>query len=271
MYSINVFLTFSLSELGMIRFWIKHRREHKSWLRDLSIHATGFILCFSILCVMIVEKLRQGAWITLVITFLCVALCFLIKRHYENVRLKVRELDKVFENIPASVPAGSPMEFDSKKPTAVILVSSYNGLGIHIYLNLFRLFPGAFKNVIFSSVAMVDSEFFKDPEQLRHLEEKTKAMLQKYVDFSEKTGTPARYEYRLGTDVVESVSELCLEISGKYSHVVFFAGELVFEKTQWYHKILHNETAYAVLRRIRFTGLPMVMIPARISSAAARA
>jgi amino acid transporter len=31
MYSINVFLTFSLSNLGMARFWIQHRKEHKDW------------------------------------------------------------------------------------------------------------------------------------------------------------------------------------------------------------------------------------------------
>ncbi len=267
MYSINVFLTFSLSELGMIRFWVKHRKEQKTWLRDLSVHLTGFILCFSILCVMIFEKLKEGAWITLVITFFCVALCFLIKKHYENVRLKVSELDKSFENLPMPSSHQEMVEFDPKKPTAAILVSNYSGLGIHILLNIFRLFPNAFKNVIFATVATVDSDFFKGSEQLKLLTERSEAMLQKYVDFAKGMGIPARYEHHLGTDVVESVSELCVEISKKYSHVVFFAGELVFEKTQWYHKILHNETAYAVLRRIRFAGLPMVMVPARIADA----
>ncbi len=28
MYSINVFLTFSLSNLAMVRYWVRHRREH---------------------------------------------------------------------------------------------------------------------------------------------------------------------------------------------------------------------------------------------------
>lgn len=265
MYSINVFLTFSLSELGMIRFWIRHRKEHKTWLRDLSIHLTGFILCFSILCVMVFEKLKEGAWITLVITCLCIVLCFLIKKHYENVRLQVAKLDHAFENLPSGAPRQQAVEFDPEKPIAVILVSNYSGLGVHILLNIFRLFPGAFRNVIFASVATVDSEFFKETEQLKRLSERTESMLRQYTDFSEKIGIPARYEYHLGTDVVEAVSELCVEISKRYPHVVFFAGELVFEKTQWYQRLLHNETAYAVLRRIRFAGLPMVMVPARIT------
>ena len=41
MYSINVFLTFSLSNLGMSRFWIKHRKEHADWYKHLPVHLVG--------------------------------------------------------------------------------------------------------------------------------------------------------------------------------------------------------------------------------------
>ena len=95
---------------------------------------------------------------------------------------------------------------------------------------------------------------------------RTKESLQRYVDMAQKMGIPAESEFRIGTEVVESISDLCVEVSKKYAHTVFFAGELVFERPQWYHRILHNETAYAILRRIRFAGLPMVILPIRISS-----
>lgn len=265
MYSINVFLTFSLSQLGMIRFCIRHRGTERTWLRDLAIHGVGFILCFSILWVMIAEKFTEGAWLTLVITLLCIALCFVIKRHYDNVRKQIVEIDRAFSHLHSLPDTPKKVEFDPQKPTAVILVGGYSGLGIHIFLNIFRLFPNTFKNVLFISVTTVDSEFFKESGELHHMNEKTRAMLDKYVRFSEKMGVPARAEYKAGTDVVEAVSHLCVEIAQKYSHAVFFVGELVFERTQWYHRILHNETANAILRRIRFAGLPMVMIPARIS------
>ena len=265
MYSINVFLTFSLSEMGMIRFWIRHRKVEKTWKRDMMIHATGFILCFSILCVMVIEKFREGAWLTLVITCLCIALCFVIKRHYENVRRQIVEIDRTFSHFHSLPKASGRTEFDPEKPTAVILVGGYSGLGIHILLNIFRLFPNTFKNVVFISITAVDSEFFKESGELSHMNEKTRAMLDKYIRFAEKIGISARSEYKAGTDVVESVSKLCVEISKKYAHSVFFVGELIFEKTQWYHRVLHNETANAIMRRTRFAGLPMVMIPARIS------
>lgn len=65
MYSLNVFLTFTLSQLGMIRFWTRGRRI-REWLnRDLLVHGVGFVLCASILGIMIIEKFSEGAWITL--------------------------------------------------------------------------------------------------------------------------------------------------------------------------------------------------------------
>ncbi len=263
MYSVNVFLTFSLSEVGMVGFWFKNRKTQPTWKKDILIHGIGFVLCFSILWVMVIEKFRQGAWVTAVITFACIGLCFLIRRHYFRVALKIKDIDAAFENLPA-VSGKTQLKFDPEAPTAVILVGGYSGLGIHILLNIFRHFPATFKNVIFLTVGVVTSEFFKGGDHLENLSQKTQRALGNYVSFSEKAGIPARAEYQIGAEVVETASELCVEVAKKYSHAVFFAGELVFEKPQWYHRILHNETAYAILRRIRFAGLPMVILPIRI-------
>lgn len=263
MYSVNVFLTFSLSQLGMIRFWFHSRKNQNHWKRELLIQAVGFLLCFSILIVMIFEKFREGAWLTMVITFLCISFCFLIRRHYYRVAKKILEIDRTFENLPAPPPAMIP-EFDAEDPTAVILVGGYSGLGIHILLNIFRIFPASFKNVVFLSVGIVTSDFFKGGDPVEELTEKTGEMLNRYVEFSKGMGIAARSEYRIGTEVVQTVAELSLEVAQKYPRAVFFAGEIVFEKPQWYYGMLHNETAYAIQRRIRFAGLPVVILPIRI-------
>lgn len=265
MYSVNVFLTFSLSQAGMIRFWFDNRKEQSAWKKEILIHGVGFILCFAILCVMVVEKFREGAWLTVLLTFGCIILCFLIRKHYYNVIKKIKDIDKAFENLPA--PAGDSSQdlaFDSEQPTAVILVGGYSGLGIHILLNIFRHFPDTFKNVIFLSVGVITSDFFKGAHPIETLTKKTSDTLKHYVDFAHKMGIPSVSEFKIGAEVVEAASNLCVEVSQKYGHCVFFAGELVFEKPQWYHRILHNETAYAILRRIRFAGLPMVILPIRI-------
>jgi hypothetical protein len=48
------------------------------------------------------------------------------------------------------------------------------------------------------------------------------------------------------------------------THAVFFAGELVFDEPRWYDRLLHNETAYAIQRRLRFAGVPVVILPVRL-------
>ena len=85
MYAINVFLTFSISEFGMSRFFYKNRATEKEWKRHIPIHLTGLILCSTILTITIYEKLGQGGWLTLFLTSALVGLCFLIHKHYEGV------------------------------------------------------------------------------------------------------------------------------------------------------------------------------------------
>src|SRR5262249_46591177 len=87
MYPINVFLTFTLTELGMSRYWIRtrHQPEHKRWRRNLAIHGTGLTMCLSILIVSIVEKFTEGGWLTVVVTSGFIALAFAIKKHYLRV------------------------------------------------------------------------------------------------------------------------------------------------------------------------------------------
>jgi amino acid transporter len=261
MYSVNVFLTFSLSEAGMVGFWYRNRKKEPTWKKDILVHGTGLVLCSLILVMMIAKKFMHGAWVTAVITGICIFLCFIIRRHYYSVAKKIRDLDKVFSDLPITEEK-APV-FDPQKPTAVILVGGYSGLGKHIFLNIFRHFRDTFKNVLFITVGVATSDFFKG-HHVGTLKTKTEESLANYVLFSAKMGVPASYEYKMGAEVVETASELCVEVAQKYPRAVFFAGELVFEEPKWYHRVLHNETAYAILRRIRFAGLPMVILPIRI-------
>ncbi len=112
MYSINVFLTFSLSEFGMSKFWIQHRKEHaKDWKRHLPVHLTGLTLCLTILSVTVAEKFGEGGWLTLVITGLLFGLCHLIKRHYNLVVEAIRALDREF---PAPEEVGGRSKLHSR-------------------------------------------------------------------------------------------------------------------------------------------------------------
>jgi L-asparagine transporter-like permease len=73
MYSINVFLTFSLSMFGMARSYLKKRREARLWKRRFALFTVGFLLCVTILAITSVEKFAEGGWITLAVTGALVA------------------------------------------------------------------------------------------------------------------------------------------------------------------------------------------------------
>jgi hypothetical protein len=65
--------------------------------------------------------------------------------------------------------------------------------------------------------------------------------------------------------VVDELEDLCLQASRDFSQSVFFAGKIVFERERWYQKLLHNETAFAVQRRLQWAGKAMVILPARLT------
>jgi amino acid transporter len=59
MYSINVFLTFSLSQFGMMLFFIRHGDTDKAWKRHITAHIVGLIFCLTILIVTVVIKFEE--------------------------------------------------------------------------------------------------------------------------------------------------------------------------------------------------------------------
>jgi amino acid transporter len=101
MYSINVFLTFSLSQFGMAKFFFQNRHKDKAWARHIVIHLIGLILCVTILIVTVYEKFGEGGWVTLVITSILIGLCYLIRGHYLKVRKGVRQFEEILSSLPA--------------------------------------------------------------------------------------------------------------------------------------------------------------------------
>lgn len=47
----NVFVTFSLTELGMARHWMRNRHKESKWKSQLAIHGIGLLMCLCILFV----------------------------------------------------------------------------------------------------------------------------------------------------------------------------------------------------------------------------
>ena len=264
MYSINVFLTFSLSQMAMMRYWVKNRGRYRAWWRHGSVHLIGFVLCFSILLINIFEKFTEGGWITMIITAALIVFCFIIKHHYNKVRSHLQRLDEVLENLPGLPEPARQEKLDQKKPTAVLLVGNYAGLGIHSFLSIHRLFPGHFKNFIFLSVSVIDAGTLKGADEIEVGREQTKQALLRYAELARRFGYAADYRMEVGTEVLEAAEKLCLDVMSQFPRAIIFTGKLVFEREKWYQPLLHNETAAQLQRRLQFAGLTTMVLPVRV-------
>ncbi|HEX6748442.1 MAG TPA: APC family permease [Longimicrobium sp.] len=264
MYSINVFVTFSLSQLGMVRYWLRNRDVGRR--RGLAIHGVALAMCAGILAGVVYEKLELGGWVTLVVTGAVVAGCMLVRRHYDRVRASFRRLDEVMRDIPASHD-GPPPPLDPKQQTAVLLVGGYGGLGIHALLTVQRLFPGVFRNFLFVSVGVIDSAAMKGVEEVERVRGRTEAALREYVRLARGLGLAADYRMEMGTEAVAGAERLCGEIHREFPRAIFFLGKLIFQREGWFFRVLHNNTAEQIQRRLQFEGMNTMLLPVRALNA----
>jgi hypothetical protein len=264
MYSINVFITFTLSNVAMIRHAF-HTKQPR-WGRAAFVHGLAATVCGMILIVTVVEKFTEGGWVTTVITAALVTLCFLIRTHYRVVGAKVARLSQDLE-IDAPPPPGlvAPDELDPELPTAVVLAGGYGGLGLHTLLQIPRVFPGQFRQVVFVAAGVIDAGAFKGKDEIDTLHDNIERDLARYVAFANShLGWAAESDSAIGTEAVTELDRLCREVALRFPRSVFFAGKLIFQRDSWYQRLLHNETAAAVERRLQFAGLPMIVMPVRM-------
>jgi amino acid transporter len=270
MYSINVFLTFTLSQLGMCRHWWEVRKEERVWLRNLFINGLGLTFTATILIVTVVIKFAEGGWITLLVTSSFVLLCYVIRSHYDRVRAALRSLDETLMNIPFQPDLKNPLpKKDPNAPTAAVIVRQFDGIAVHTLLSIQRLFPNHFKNVIFISVGLIDFSQFKGIREIENLRLSKEEELKSFVEYANCLGWYAEYRYSLGIDLIEELEKLCKSVAKEFRRSVFFAGKLVFEKENFLTRLLHNHTPFTLEQRLQFEGLEMMILPIRVFASSA--
>ncbi|MBI2991425.1 MAG: APC family permease [Deltaproteobacteria bacterium] len=259
MYAINVFLTFSLSQLGMCKHWWEVRATERSWLRKLLMNGLGLSFTGTILVVTVIIKFAEGGWITLLVTSGFIVLCYTVRSHYDQVRDMLKRLDETLINIPFHPDLKTPVPAkDAAAPTAVVITRDFDGIGIHSLLSISRLFPNHFNNVVFVSVGMIDSGRFKGLSEIENLRRSKEEDLKSFVDFANCLGWYAEYRYSLGIDLMAELEKLCGSAAREFPRSVFFAGKLVFQQENSLTRLLHNHT---------FEGLEMMVLPIRVFSA----
>jgi amino acid transporter len=273
LYSINVFITFFLSQLGMVRHWWQVRGKEAHWEKKLFINGVGMTLTFFILISVTILKFDEGGWITLLLTGTLVGIALLTRRHYRNTFKLLHRLDELVNVAEASCPAISQaavpdketkIKYDPQDKTAILLVNGFNGLGLHTLFSIIRLFGGTFKNFVFIQVGTVDAGNFKGIEEVAHMKAEVKKELDRYVNYMRCHGYYASAYSSFGTDVVDEIAALTPRILERFPNAILFGGQLVFPTTSFLSGVFHNHTIFAVQRRFYNEGIPVVILPIRV-------
>jgi hypothetical protein len=261
LYSINVFLTFSLSLLGLCIYWWGVRGIDRRWILRIALSILGLAVTSGILVVTTVEKFTEGGFMTVLITGVVIGFCILNRSHYEKIRRKLRKAD---EALPMEFPGRTAPPVNPKEPTAVFVVGSNRWGGVYALDWVRREFPGHFHNFVFMSARTVDAKCYSGSDELEHERRKSEETLNYFVTYCNNRDLPAKSYVGFGIDPIEELTNLAEKIRRDFPHSMFFTSKLIFEHDNWYIRQLHSEAALTMLRRLHLRDMPMVVLPMRL-------
>ena len=264
LYSINVFLTFSLTLYGLSRHWFEQRRFMRRWRRKFLLSGTGFVVAFSMLAVILFEKISHGGWFTLLVTGTVAAICFAIRRHYDSFRRCITKIDDAYvvrQDWPDDVQAP---ELDPSGPTAVILLGQSRGAGMRTLKWVQEMFPGRFRNFLFVSVGEVDRDSFDSERTLRLLRSRVENSLLYFTSYCHSRSLAAESFAAYGSDPLQELLALLDAVFERYPQSVVFGSKMTFGKENMFTPILHNQLPFAVQRHLDGTGREMIVVPVTV-------
>jgi hypothetical protein len=216
------------------------------------------LICFAILVVTVALKFFQGGWLTVLVTGSAVGVAFLVRRHYRRFQFALTMLNLLVEN-------SQPVAADpGHRRTAGIFVNRYDGLGLHTLGRVRALMGTDLRRVVFLSVVQVDSDQFRDEQHLGSLLAARQGELQRYEAVAREAGLDTESRHAIGTDVVEELEELAVAVAAADPHMVFVAGQVVFQQETMTMRLLHNEVAFALQRRLLYRGLDIIIVPVQL-------
>jgi amino acid transporter len=130
LYLIGVFIAFTLSQSGLVRFWAERRSELRWWWGRAGLNATGALLTGSVLAIAIVTKFLQGAWIVILAIPILMYAMSAVRRHYGDVERQV------------ALPKRAPRHIERRSHHLAVYIDDMDTLSVGA-LNYVRSFEGA--------------------------------------------------------------------------------------------------------------------------------
>jgi amino acid transporter len=241
LYIVGVFISFTLSQIGMVRHWTRLLRNEtdpairRTMMRSRVVNTIGFIATGSVLLVVMVTKFLAGAWIAVVAMTLLFVLMKMIRKHYDTVS---REIER---------PADDEMVLPSKNH-AIVLVSKLHLPTLRALAYARATRPDVLEAV---TVSVDDAE--------------TRALVRRWEDSKlnvplKVIASPYREITRPILDYVKRVSK-----ESPRSVVTVFLPEYVVG--HWWEHVLHNQSALRLKGRLLFMpGVMVTSVPWQLNS-----
>lgn len=241
LYILGVFVSFTLSQLGMIRHWTRHlrterdRRARATMMRSRAINAAGFVMTGVVLVIVLVTKFVHGAWLVVVAMPIIFAIMKSIHRHYERVRQELAASDDAKVTLPSHV-------------HALVLVSKIHKPTLRALAYARATRPTVLEAVI---VNVDDDETAKLQEEwVKHEIPVTLKILDS--PYREITRPILTYVRELRTDNPNDI-------------VTVYIPEYVVGR--WWEQLLHNQSALRLKSRLLFTpGVMVTSVPWQLES-----
>ena len=240
LYIVGVFVSFNLSQLGMIRHWTRHLRTEtdpavrRHMVRSRVINTVGLSFTAVVLVVVLITKFLAGAWITILAMAVFFVIMRGIRRHYDNVNaeLAADEEDKV---LPTRV-------------HAIVLVGKLHKPTLRALAFAKATRPNVLEGVYVSTDAEATARLMEEWEE-RNL------------------GVPLKVLHSPYRELVRPIVDYAMEIkkANPRGVVAVYIPEYVVGK--WWEQLLHNQTALRLKGRLLFApGVMVTSVPYQLRS-----
>lgn len=250
LYAVGVFISFTLSQSGMVVHWLKEKRHPhfkptKTWYFHIAVNGFGACCTFVVMLILMVTKFAEGAWIVIVAIPVLMATFVKIHRHYEcvaeSLTLDGIKPGPIYDNHP-----------DRSEVPTVVLMNSLNRSSLQALECAMRMS----KNVRVCAIEVEPAA----TERLKSLWDKW-SLHHIPLDIVE---SPYR---EIGRPLIEYLHHVDATNPDELPTMVVLP-EFVVSK--WWEKLLHNQTSVAIRNALyldqckRGRGRPIIEVPYRI-------
>ena len=219
LYAVGVFLSFTLSQAGMIKHHLKFREPN--WQYGLVINAVGVVTTFAVLIVVAVTKFTAGAWMVIILVPSLVYFFKQVKRHYIEVGIRLSQDQR-------------KIDCNKSAPNYIAIVPIS---GIH---------PGVLKAISYArSISQDVRVCYVDIDK-----SSTEKMKKSWEDLNSHLNLHViESPYR---SVLNPLLEYIHDVHAKSGQEMVSVVVPEFVTKHWYHQFLHNQMTFVLRTMLRF-------------------